>query len=82
LLLGLDDVVPDFKDCPFVFQILEDFCVHLEVHLENLTEDRIQAIVQHPCLILRVVLHHLCLSAIVIVWHDLCLAPFDIELSD
>lgn len=82
LLLGLDDVVPDLKDRPFVFQVLEDFRVHLEVHLKNFAEDRIQAIVQHPCLILCVVLHQLRLSAVVIVRHDFCLGAFDIKFSD
>ena len=53
-LLGtLDDVVANFEDGSLVFEVLEDFSVHLQRHFENLTEDRVQTGVENSSLILR-----------------------------
>lgn len=52
LLVRFDDVMSNFKDCPFVLEIFKDFGVHLQVHFENFAKDWIQAIKKHTCLIL------------------------------
>ena len=52
-LLGLD-VVPDFEDSSLRLQVVEDFRVHLHWKLVGFPEDRVQAVIKHPCALLAV----------------------------
>lgn len=65
-----------------MFKIFEDLGVHLQVHLEDLSEDRIETIEEHSCLVLCVVLKQLGLSTIVESWLLQPFASLDVKLLD
>ena len=45
----------DLEDGPLVLEVLEDLGVHLQIHFKDFAEDRVQAVVQHPGLVLAIV---------------------------
>ena len=52
----LKDVVADFEDRSFVFQVLENLSIHLKRHLEDFTQYWVQARVEDSRLILGQIL--------------------------